>query len=73
VIGPIGPRGPKRVIPGMAWATDTAISMPAPLDPEAPSLVPMGGFTFTAFGLMLDVTESDREAMFFPMFAPGED
>ena len=57
---------------GQVWAADVPISQPVPLNPDAPSLVPMGGFTFTAYGLMLDVTESDREEFFTPFFAPEQ-
>jgi hypothetical protein len=50
------------------WATDVQISQPVP--PENPILVEFGGMGFTAGGMAHNLTESDREELFRPTFAP---
>lgn len=56
-----------------AWGADTPISMPQPLsnDDAAGPTAPMGGFVFTASGLMHDLTQSDWEDMSRPTYRPS--
>lgn len=50
------------------WASDTRPSMPTASSNER--LVKMGGFAFTAWGLVHDVDESVIEEMSHPPFGP---
>lgn len=64
---------PKRRIPGDVWSADVQISQPVPVNDDAPPMVSMGGFAFTAHGLKLNLTEADREEFFSPYFQPGDE
>ena len=56
-----------------AWGADAPISMPQPLSDQDASgpTAPMGGFVFTASGLMHDLTQSDWESMSLPTYRPA--
>lgn len=54
------------------WGSDAPVSMPEPLDPDTPGLVPMGGFVFTEWGLRFDLSEADHEVLRTPTYAPQE-
>lgn len=54
------------------WGSDVPVSMPQPLPEGYDSIVPMGGFTMTQFGLFPDMTAADHERLTHPKFAPHD-
>jgi hypothetical protein len=56
--------------PGEIWASDTPISRPEAIRPEAPMLVDLGGFAMTAGGLAHGASADDIEEIFTPTYAP---
>jgi hypothetical protein len=54
----------------MSWASDTAISMPSPVDTNSPIRVDFLGFGFTSNGIAHNLTEADWEALSTPTIAP---
>lgn len=52
------------------WATDTAVSRPEPMDPDAPVVVNFGGIGFTTGGMAHNLTQADVEDIFTPYYAP---
>jgi hypothetical protein len=52
------------------WASDTSVSKPEPAASDQPALVDLGGFAMTAGGLAHNLTASDVEDIFTPMYAP---
>ena len=53
---------------GIAWGSDTEVSLPEPMTSDP--LVDMGGFCFTIYGIAHHFTETDREVYLDPTFAP---
>lgn len=56
---------------GIYYGSDVPVSMPQP-PPSAVASVPMYGFVFTENGLGVDITETDRETLAIPTFAPDQ-
>lgn len=54
----------------MTYSSDVAISMPEPYDAMNPTLVPMGGFGVTRFGLQHDLSKADAEELRRPSYSP---
>ncbi len=54
----------------ISWGSDVPVSMPAPLRPGQVAHVDMDGFTFTAQGIALNISDTELEAMVTPTFAP---
>jgi hypothetical protein len=52
------------------WGADTPISMPVAPDDLQPCRVDLGGFGFTTGGLCHAITDSEREEVMAPYFAP---
>ena len=52
------------------WGSDCPISLPEPMMGD-PIKVSLGGLAFTPNGLVFDLTDDDRDALFFPPYAPG--
>lgn len=52
-----------------SWATDAPVSMPVPPD-EAPVRTAGGGFAYSRFGLVHDLTLSDAETFLSPTHTP---
>jgi hypothetical protein len=52
------------------WGADVPVSMPEPLPEGYDSIVPMGGFTMTEFGLFPDLTRADHERLSTPAYQP---
>lgn len=55
---------------GDSWGSDTEASMPEPPPKDMPSLVDLGGFSFTAGGISHNLTESEVEEIAVPTYAP---
>lgn len=54
-----------------SWGSDTPVSIPVP-PAEEPVRSIGGGFAYSRFGLVHDLTSSDVEALLFPTHAPLE-
>ena len=52
------------------WGTDVPVSSPE--IPNGTIRVRFGGFAFTTKGIVHDITESDREEIFTPYYAPED-
>lgn len=52
------------------WSSDVPVSRPVPYEERMPVLVDMGGFGFTAGGIVVNVSEAEEEENFSPHFAP---
>jgi hypothetical protein len=57
---------------GNAWAADTPVSLPEPVDLDGPHIL-MYGFVFTENGLFHDLSEADHEDLRTPTYAPPPD
>lgn len=54
------------------WSSDVAVSKPRAYSTDRPVLVDFGGFGFTTGGIAHNITESQVEEQFMPIFSPEE-
>lgn len=53
------------------WLADTDVSMPVPPRDDQPVILDLGGgFGFTTGGLVHNITQTQRDLLMLPAFAP---